>query len=247
MNGDYNLNRLEVRQISKSFDKKEVVRSVSFYVDSGNVVGLLGPNGAGKTTCFNMVIGLESCDSGTIWLNDTDITQMPIYARARLGVGYLPQEASIFRRLNVEENVMAVLESQSQLSRAERTERVDHVLNDFHIGHLRKQPSTTLSGGERRRLEIARAIALNPRFILLDEPFAGVDPIAVDDVIGLIQVLSEKNVGVLITDHNVRETLNICHYAMILSDGSIIAEGNIYEIMQNEQVRNIYLGKNFRI
>ena len=247
MKADYNLNRLEVRQISKSFDKKEVVRSVSFYVDSGNVVGLLGPNGAGKTTCFNMVIGLESCDSGTIWLNDTDITQMPIYARARLGVGYLPQEASIFRRLNVEENVMAVLESQPQLSRAERAERVDHVLNDFHISHLRKQPSTTLSGGERRRLEIARAIALNPRFILLDEPFAGVDPIAVDDVIGLIQVLSEKNVGVLITDHNVRETLNICHYAMILSDGSIIAEGNIYEIMQNEQVRNIYLGKNFRI
>jgi len=241
------LNRLEIQNVSKSFDSREVVKSVSFHVDSGNIVGLLGPNGAGKSTCFNMVIGLESCDSGSIWLNDTDITRLPIYARARLGVGYLPQEASIFRRLNVEENVMAVLESQPRLSRAERAERVDHVLNDFHISHLRKQPSTTLSGGERRRLEIARAIVLNPRFILLDEPFAGVDPIAVDDVVGLIQVLSEKNVGVLITDHNVRETLNICHYAMILSEGDIIAEGNVYEIMQNEQVRDIYLGKNFRI
>lgn len=247
MNAGPILNRLEIQNVSKSFDSREVVKSVSFHVDSGNIVGLLGPNGAGKSTCFNMVIGLESCDSGSIWLNDTDITRLPIYARARLGVGYLPQEASIFRRLNVEENVMAVLESQPRLSRAERAERVDHVLNDFHISHLRKQPSTTLSGGERRRLEIARAIVLNPRFILLDEPFAGVDPIAVDDVVGLIQVLSEKNVGVLITDHNVRETLNICHYAMILSEGDIIAEGNVYEIMQNEQVRDIYLGKNFRI
>ena len=239
--------RLDVRDICKSFRSRSVVQDVSLHVDSGEVIGLLGPNGAGKTTCFNMVIGLETCDSGSIWLNDLNITKLPIYARARLGVGYLPQDSSVFRRLNVEDNIKAVLESQKNLTAHERLDRLEWVLDDFNIENLRHQSVTTLSGGQRRRVEIARAFALLPRFVLLDEPFAGVDPVSVDDVINLIYMLSDRNVGILITDHSVRETLSICTRALIMSDGRIIAHGSAFDIMNDSQVRDIYLGKNFQI
>ncbi len=244
---EQNWNRLNVREIAKSFKSKNVVHGVSMHVDSGEVIGLLGPNGAGKTTCFNMVIGLEQCDSGSVWLNDLNITNLPIYARARLGVGYLPQESSVFRRLNVEENVRAVLESQRNLSPRERTERVEWVLEEFSIIEHRKQDVKVLSGGLRRRVEMARAFALLPRFILLDEPFAGVDPVSVDDVVQLIYKLADSNVGILITDHNVRETLSICTRTLIMSEGAIIAEGDANEIMQDDRVKQIYLGQKFVI
>ncbi len=247
MVNEQNWNRLNVRQIAKSFKSKNVVHGVSMHVDSGEVIGLLGPNGAGKTTCFNMVIGLEQCDSGSVWLNDLNITNLPIYARARLGVGYLPQESSVFRRLNVEENVRAVLESQRNLSPRERTERVEWVLEEFSIMKHRKQDVKVLSGGLRRRVEMARAFALLPRFILLDEPFAGVDPVSVDDVVQLIFKLADSNVGILITDHNVRETLSICTRTLIMSEGTIIAEGDANEILQDDRVKQIYLGQKFAI
>ena len=240
-------NRLEVEEISKSFRAKKVVDSVSLHVDSGEIIGLLGPNGAGKTTCFNTVIGLENCDQGRILLDGEDITNLPMYARARKGIGYLPQESSIFRNLSVEDNIRAILETKKSLSKADRQRNLEELLEEFHITEIRRQQATTLSGGERRRVEIARAIALEPRFILLDEPFAGVDPIAVDDLTALIRLLGERNVGVLITDHNVRETLNICTRAHIMNQGVVIASGSADEILTDKGAKKFYLGENFRI
>lgn len=247
MNWEHPFSRLEVFDICKSFKSKLAVNSVSLYVQSGEVVGLLGPNGAGKTTCFNMIMGLETCNQGSIWLNDVNITQYPIYTRARLGIGYLPQEPSIFRKLSVENNIKAILETRKQLTKIEQSEMLEQLLDEFHIGHLRKQPSTVLSGGERRRLEIARALAMEPHFILLDEPFAGVDPIAIEDVVGLIEMLCQKEVGILITDHNVRETLGICTRAYIVNEGSVIVSGNASEIMVDPDARRFYLGEKFLI
>jgi len=222
------------------------VRDVSLQVGSGEVVGLLGPNGAGKTTSFYMVLGLVGMNGGTITLDDEDVSHMPIHKRALMGLGYLPQEASIFRKMNVEENIRAVLELRHQDEEV-ITQRLDDLLHDLNIGHLRESPSVALSGGERRRVEIARALASDPRFILLDEPFAGVDPIAVMDIQRIIRFLKERGIGVLITDHNVRETLGICDKAFIISSGEVIASGTPDEIVSNESVRKVYLGEHFRM
>lgn len=238
--------RLEIVKASKTFASKPIVKDVSFHVDSGEIVGLLGPNGAGKTTCFNMLIGLERCDVGRVLINRRDVTALPIYDRAKLGIGYLPQESSIFRRLSVEDNIKAVLQTNREMTFAEQQSFLQHILDIFQINEIRHQLGTTLSGGERRRVEIARAIALQPRFMLLDEPFAGVDPIAVDDVISQVKILSEWNVGVLITDHNVRETLRVCNRAYILNQGQVLASGSSYEVMRNPDVRNKFLGRRFR-
>ena len=238
--------RLEIVNASKTFASKPIVEDVSFHVDSGEIVGLLGPNGAGKTTCFNMLIGLERCDVGRVLINRRDVTTLPIYDRAKLGIGYLPQESSIFRRLSVEDNIKAVLQTNREMTAADQHSFLQHILNIFHINDIRYQLGTTLSGGERRRVEIARAIALQPRFMLLDEPFAGVDPIAVDDVISQVKTLSEWNVGVLITDHNVRETLRVCNRAYILNQGQVLASGSSQEVMRNPDVRNKFLGRRFR-
>ena len=240
-------NRLEASRVSKAFGAKQVVNRASFHVESKEVVGLLGPNGAGKTTSFNMVIGLESCDDGCVALNNTDISHLPIYRRAQLGIGYLPQQSSIFRRLSVEKNISAVLETRSDMSTDRKRSFLDEILELFRIESLRDQLATTLSGGERRRVEIGRAFALEPRFMLLDEPFAGVDPIAIEEVAGLISLLVEKNVGVLITDHNVRETLKICNRAYILHEGEVIVSGTPEEIMDSPSARRYYFGENFRI
>jgi lipopolysaccharide export system ATP-binding protein len=237
---------LSAQNLRKSYKKRTVVRDVSLEVKSGEVVGLLGPNGAGKTTCFYMIVGLVPSDAGSVFLDAQDITAMPIYRRARLGVAYLPQEASIFRKLSVAENIQAVLEL-SDLSEEEITSRRDSLLDDLHIAHLRNNPAISLSGGERRRVEIARALAVDPQFILLDEPFAGVDPIAVIDIQEIIAFLKSRNIGVLITDHNVRETLGICDHAYIINDGSVLALGKPAEIVDNEAVRRVYLGENFRL
>lgn len=233
--------------LAKEYRQRRVVNGVSLEVNGGEVVGLLGPNGAGKTTCFYIIVGLISADQGQIWLNETDVTMMPMHARARLGLGYLPQEASIFRKLSVEKNVLAILETRKGLSKSERKEKLDTLLQELHIVHLREQPAVSLSGGERRRLEIARALAIDPRFILLDEPFAGVDPISVLDIQRIITHLWERGIGVLITDHNVRETLGICHRAYIISDGAVIAEGKPKEILGNQKVREVYLGHHFKM
>ena len=238
--------RLEIVNASKTFASKPIVKDVSFHVDSGEIVGLLGPNGAGKTTCFNMLIGLERCDIGRVLINRRDVTALPIYDRAKLGIGYLPQESSIFRRLSVEDNIKAVLQTNREMTVADQQSFLQHILNIFQINDIRNQLGTTLSGGERRRVEIARAIALQPRFMLLDEPFAGVDPIAVDDVISQVKTLSEWNVGVLITDHNVRETLRVCNRAYILNQGQVLASGSSYEVMHNPDVRKKFLGRQFR-
>ncbi len=238
--------RLEIVNASKTFASKPIVKDVSFHVDSGEIVGLLGPNGAGKTTCFNMLIGLDRCDIGRVLINRRDVTALPIYDRAKLGIGYLPQESSIFRRLSVEDNIKAVLQTNREMTVADQQSFLQHILNIFHINDIRYQLGTTLSGGERRRVEIARAIALQPRFMLLDEPFAGVDPIAVDDVISQVKTLSEWNVGVLITDHNVRETLRVCNRAYILNQGQVLASGSSYEVMNNPDVRKKFLGRQFR-
>ena len=238
--------RLEIVNASKTFASKPIVKDVSFHVDSGEIVGLLGPNGAGKTTCFNMLIGLERCDIGRVLINRRDVTALPIYDRAKLGIGYLPQESSIFRRLSVEDNIKAVLQTNRDMNVSDQQSFLQHILNIFQINDIRYQLGTTLSGGERRRVEIARAIALQPRFMLLDEPFAGVDPIAVDDVISQVKTLSEWNVGVLITDHNVRETLRVCNRAYILNQGQVLASGSSYEVMRNPVVRKKFLGRRFR-
>jgi lipopolysaccharide export system ATP-binding protein len=237
---------LRAEQLQKRFKSRTVVKDVSLEVKSGEVVGLLGPNGAGKTTCFYMMVGLIPSDGGSIYLDGQNLNHMPIHRRARMGLAYLPQEASIFRKLTVAENVLAVLELRG-LDNGTREERLNELLNDLHIGHLRNSPAVSLSGGERRRVEIARALASHPRFILLDEPFAGVDPIAVLDIQKIIRFLKERSIGVLITDHNVRETLGICDRAYIINDGSVLACGAPEEIVYNESVRKVYLGEHFRL
>ena len=237
---------LKVTGLRKKFKSRTVVKDVSFEVGSGEVIGLLGPNGAGKTTCFYMIVGLVATDGGAIRLDDTELTHMPIHKRARLGLSYLPQENSVFRKLTVADNVRVVLELQS-LSKDETETRLDDLLQELHISHLRNRASISLSGGERRRVEIARALATEPRFILLDEPFAGVDPIAVIDIQKIIGFLRERGIGILITDHNVRETLGICDRATIINAGEVLASGQPDEIVDNESVRKVYLGENFRM
>lgn len=238
---------LQAEHIGKRYRTRRVVDDVSLTVDSGQVVGLLGPNGAGKTTCFYMIVGLVPCNEGRILLDNTDITTLPMHQRARYGLGYLPQEASVFRKLSVADNIMAVLQIRKDLNKANRKELLDSLLHELHIGHLVDQSGVSLSGGERRRVEIARALAADPRFILLDEPFAGVDPISVVDIQRIIEHLSERGIGVLITDHNVREMLGICHHAYILNAGQVIAAGTPDEVLNNQHVRDVYLGSDFRL
>ena len=238
---------LSVEDISKSYKLRKVVKGISLEINSGEVVGLLGPNGAGKTTAFYMIVGLVSADSGRILLDGQDLTSQPMHKRARLGVGYLPQEASIFRKLTVEQNILAILENRSNLKRAGREEELEKLLDELHVGHVRTSLGISLSGGERRRVEIARALAADPLFVLLDEPFAGVDPISVLDIQRIIKHLSERDIGVLITDHNVRETLGICSRAYIMNDGSLIASGSPAEILENQHVREVYLGQEFKL
>jgi lipopolysaccharide export system ATP-binding protein len=240
------MSELRAIALKKRYRSRTVVHDVSLSVQSGEVVGLLGPNGAGKTTCFYMIVGLVAADGGDIFINGQNITHLPIHLRARLGLGYLPQEASIFRRLTVAQNIQAVLELQNYDS-DEIQARQDELMEDLHITHIRNNPAISLSGGERRRVEIARALATNPRFILLDEPFAGVDPIAVLDIQKIIRFLKERDIGVLITDHNVRETLGICDRAYIINAGSVMAEGKPDEIIYNEGVRKVYLGEHFKL
>lgn len=241
------MSRLEARELGKSYSGRKVIESVSLHVDSGEVVGLLGPNGAGKTTCFYMIVGLVPSDGGSVWLDDLDLTPFPMHVRARKGVGYLPQEASVFRKLSVADNLLAVLELRKDLSRRERADKMENLLQELHIEHLREQKGVSLSGGERRRVEIARALAMEPRFILLDEPFAGVDPISVIDIQRIVEHLTERNIGILITDHNVRETLGICSRAYIIGNGHTLAEGSPEDILQNQKVRDVYLGDHFRM
>ena len=237
---------LKAENLVKRYKARTVVNDASLGVNSGEVVGLLGPNGAGKTTCFYMMVGLVRADEGHIFLDGKDITRLPLHARAQRGVGYLPQEASVFRKLSVEDNIMAILEAQ-KISRHDREEQLQLLLEELQIEHIRESIGMSLSGGERRRVEIARALASKPSFILLDEPFAGVDPISVIDIQKSIEHLISLNIGILITDHNVRETLGICHRACILSDGKIIAQGQPDEILENDQVREVYLGHDFRL
>ena len=240
-----NTSRLVVQNLQKSFKNRQVVKSFSLEIESGEVIGLLGPNGAGKTTSFYMIVGLIAADAGSVTLDGQELRHLPIHERARLGVGYLPQEASIFRKMTVEQNIRAILEiSTKDKSRIDG--EVEKLLADLNIGHLRHNPAPSLSGGERRRVEIARVLAMQPRFILLDEPFAGVDPIAVIDIQKIIEFLKSRGIGVLITDHNVRETLSICDRAYIISDGTVLASGKPDDLVNNEQVRSVYLGENFK-
>ena len=245
--GGLNHSVLRVQDLRKEYGTKVAVEQVSFSVNSGEIVGLLGPNGAGKTTCFYMVVGLLRPDAGGIFLDDEDLTRAPVHTRARAGIGYLPQEASVFRTLSTSDNLRAILELRRDLNRAERTALEEQLLNEFHLVDVRDSLGQSLSGGERRRLEIARALASEPRFMLLDEPFAGVDPISVSDIKNEIRDLSQRDIGVLITDHNVRETLDICDRAYIVHQGHIIAEGNAEAILANETVRQVYLGDGFSI
>ena len=241
------MSTLHVRNIKKRFRSRTVVNQVSVEVASGEAVGLLGPNGAGKTTCFYMIVGLIPVDSGQIFLDDRNITRLPMHARAKLGVGYLTQEASVFRKLTVAENISAILETRKELDRAERERILEDLLEELHIGHIRNSLGISLSGGERRRVEIARALSTDPQFILLDEPFAGVDPISVLDIQRIISQLTERGIGVLITDHNVRETLGICGRAYILSNGDVIASGSPDHLLSHKQVREVYLGESFKL
>lgn len=241
------MSRLRVEGLAKRYRSRQIVKDLSIEVSSGEVVGLLGPNGAGKTTAFYMIVGLVPCDRGTISLDEADVSRMPVHKRARLGLGYLPQEASVFRKLTVEDNIMAILETRSELNRERREQLLEELLEELHISHIRHGLGQSLSGGERRRVEIARALAAEPQFMLLDEPFAGVDPISVLDIQRIIRHLSARNIGVLITDHNVRETLGICGRAYIVSGGSVIASGTADEILANQEVREVYLGQDFRL
>jgi lipopolysaccharide export system ATP-binding protein len=238
---------LEAKHLAKSYKKRQVVIDVSIAVESGQAVGLLGPNGAGKTTCFYMIVGMVANDEGNIFIDGESVTDLAMHARAKKGIGYLPQEASIFRKMSVENNIAAILETRKSLSKQERKEKLEDLLEEFHITHIRKNLGMALSGGERRRVEIARALAMSPKFILLDEPFAGVDPISVGDIKQIIKHLQESGIGVLITDHNVRETLDICDKAYIVGNGHIIASGTAQEVISNEQVKKVYLGDNFRL
>ncbi len=237
---------LKASNLAKSYKKRQVVKDVSLEIHSGQIVGLLGPNGAGKTTCFYMIVGIVPADRGKISIDDQDITSLAIHGRARKGIGYLPQEASIFRKLSVEDNILAMLET-TALNRAQRQARLEELLQEFNITHIRKSLGMALSGGERRRVEIARALSVDPAFILLDEPFAGVDPISIGDIKAIILHLQSKNIGVLITDHNVRETLDICERAYIVGEGHIIAEGDAETVLNNQKVKDIYLGSQFRL
>jgi len=241
------MTRLRAETLGKSYRSRRVDAGISLEVQSGEIVGSLGPNGAGKTTAFYMIVGLVPCDEGRIWLDDQELTHLPMYRRARLGVGYLPQEASVFRKLSVADNIDAILETRKDLDEAERRATLESLLEDLHIGHIRQSIGMSLSGGERRRVEIARALAAEPSFILLDEPFAGVDPISVLDIQRIIKHLVSRGIGVLITDHNVRETLGICDRAYIVNAGSVIAAGSAEEILANPQVREVYLGRDFRL
>ena len=238
---------LKATGLEKRYRSRHVVHGLSLEVDSGEVVGLLGPNGAGKTTAFYMMVGLVPCDAGRIHLGERDITRLPMHRRAQLGLGYLPQEASVFRRLSVEDNVLAILETRADLERAAREQRLEELLEELRIGHVRRSLGLSLSGGERRRVEIARALAAEPRFMLLDEPFAGVDPLSVLDIQRIIRELTSRGIGVLITDHTVRETLGVCSRAYIVNQGTVIAAGNAEEILANPQVREVYLGESFRL
>jgi lipopolysaccharide export system ATP-binding protein len=238
---------LSIQDISKSYKMRKVVKGLSLEIKSGEVVGLLGPNGAGKTTAFYMIVGLIAADGGNILLDGQDLTAKPMHTRSKLGLGYLPQEASIFRKLTVEQNILAILEIRKDLDRAGREKELENLLDELHVGQVRSSMGISLSGGERRRVEIARALAANPLFVLLDEPFAGVDPISVLDIQRIIRHLCERDIGVLITDHNVRETLGICGHAYILSDGSLIASGSPEEILENQHVREVYLGQEFKL
>lgn len=238
---------LEAYNLAKSYGKKIVVKDVSLSVKQGEIVGLLGPNGAGKTTCFYMIIGLVAQDGGTVFIDDEDITTLPMHGRARRGLGYLPQEPSVFRKLSVEDNILAILETRKDLSRQQRNYKLKELMDEFHISHLAKNIGISLSGGERRRVEIARALSTDPQFILLDEPFAGVDPISVNDIKNIIRHLRDKGIGVLITDHNVRETLDICEHAYIVGEGHVIAEGTTEHILNDHKVRKTYLGEDFRL
>ncbi len=239
--------KLTASHLAKSYKGRQVVKDVSLEVSAGQIVGLLGPNGAGKTTTFYMIVGLVPSDRGEIRLGEQDLTDQPIHQRARLGIGYLPQESSIFRKLTVRQNLMAILQTRSDLNAAAQEETADDLLEEFHIGHISNSLGMSLSGGERRRVEIARALAANPGFILLDEPFAGVDPISVLDIKKIIQHLSQRGIGVLITDHNVRETLDVCETAYIVSHGELIAKGSPADVLANQHVRDVYLGEQFRL
>ncbi|MBP8925153.1 MAG: LPS export ABC transporter ATP-binding protein [Pseudomonadales bacterium] len=239
--------RLEALNLAKAYRGRKVIRDVSLTMDSGQIVGLLGPNGAGKTTCFYMILGIIPADSGRILLDGEDLTHLPMHGRARKGIGYLPQEASVFRRLSVEENILAILQTRRSLGRERMAEKLEELLQEFNLTHLRDARGMALSGGERRRVEIARAIASDPAFILLDEPFAGVDPISVNDIKEIIKHLQRRGIGVLITDHNVRETLDICERAYIVGEGHIITEGDATAILSNDKVREVYLGQQFRM
>ena len=238
---------LFVHNLAKTYGRRAVVEDVSLQVSSGEVVGLLGPNGAGKTTCFYMIVGIIAADRGRILVDEQDITSLPVHGRARMGLGYLPQEASIFRKLSVKDNILSILETRKDLNRKQRREKLRDLLNEFHITHIKNSIGMALSGGERRRVEIARALATAPSFILLDEPFAGVDPISVSDIKQIITHLQQKGIGILITDHNVRDTLDICEKAYIVSEGSIIAEGDTQSVLANQKVKEVYLGEQFRL
>ncbi|TKB47890.1 LPS export ABC transporter ATP-binding protein [Thalassotalea mangrovi] len=239
--------RLEARNLAKSYKNRKVVKDVSLAVNAGQIVGLLGPNGAGKTTSFYMIVGLVPSDAGSVSLDDLDLTLLPMHERARQGIGYLPQEASIFRKLSVRDNIMAILQTRKDLDNRGREEKLESLVEEFNIGHIVENTGQSLSGGERRRVEIARALAADPHFILLDEPFAGVDPISVSDIKKIILHLKQRGIGVLITDHNVRETLDVCEHAYIVSKGELIAEGNAEQVLSNQQVRDVYLGEKFTL
>jgi lipopolysaccharide export system ATP-binding protein len=241
------MSQLKAINLAKSYGGRDVVQDVSLEIESGQVVGLLGPNGAGKTTCFYMIIGIIRADRGMITIDGEDLTNLTMHQRARRGVGYLPQEASVFRKLTVGDNIMAILQTRSDLNKAQRLKRQEELLEEFHIEHLRDSLGQSLSGGERRRVEIARALATEPEFILLDEPFAGVDPISVNDIKQIINHLRDRGIGVLITDHNVRDTLDICEKAYIVGEGHIIAAGSAEEVLAHKKVRQVYLGDHFRM
>lgn len=238
--------KLHTKGIKKSYKNRDVVKGITVEVNQGEIVGLLGPNGAGKTTSFYMIVGLVKPDSGKVFLDDKDITKLPMYKRSQMGVGYLPQEVSVFRKLSVEDNIMAILEM-TDLNKQERETRLEQLISEFSLGHVRKNLGNRLSGGEKRRTEIARALATNPKFVLLDEPFAGVDPIAVEDIQSIVSELKKRNIGILITDHNVQETLSITDRAYLLFEGSILKSGTAEELAADEQVRKVYLGQNFEL